>query len=384
ARNAARLAAQPLFLVSGRRAVAARDVVFDNGLELFGNAVALEGDRALAVDEHGRGRHLAGAGQADADIGMAAFAGAIDHTAHDRDVHALDPGVAGPPHRHLAPQVRLDAVGQFLEECAAGAPAARAGHDHRRKGAQVHGLEDFLRDDDFARAVPAGFGRERDANGVADALLQQHRQSGGRGDDALAAHAGLGQAQVQRVVAARGEVAIDGDEILHVADLARQDDGIAAQAEFLGAARIADGRDHQRVAHYRLGFPGLGAAAVLVHLARHQFVIEAAPVDADAYRLVVAAGHFDHLGEIVVAALAAAHVAGVDAVLRERLRAIGNLGQQLVAVVVEIADQRHRHPHAVELLAYGDDFARGLRGVHRDAHELGTGLGQLLDLDGRG
>ena len=75
--------------------------------------------------------------------------------------------------------------------------------------AQAHRLQDLLRHDDFLRAVAAGLRRERDADRVADAFLQQHGHAGGRGDDALRAHAGLGQAEVQRVVAARREVAVD-------------------------------------------------------------------------------------------------------------------------------------------------------------------------------
>ena len=50
---------------------------------------------------------------------------------------------------------------------------------------------------------PPGSGRERDADRVADALLQQHRHRRRRGDDAFRAHARLGEAEVQRVVAAR-------------------------------------------------------------------------------------------------------------------------------------------------------------------------------------
>ena len=66
------------------------------------------------------------------------------------------------------------------------------------------------------------------------------RQRGGRGDDALRAHAGFGQAEVQRIVAAARELAVDGDQILHAGDLARQDDPVAGQAELLGALRAAD------------------------------------------------------------------------------------------------------------------------------------------------
>ena len=79
----------------------------------------------------------------------------------------------------------------------------------RRERAQPHRLQDLLRDDHLARAIAVGLGRERHANGVADAFLQQHGHGGGRRDDALRAHAGLGEPEVQRVVAPRGQVAVD-------------------------------------------------------------------------------------------------------------------------------------------------------------------------------
>ena len=60
---------------------------------------------------------------------------------------------------------------------AGGAAAARAGHHHRREGAQPHGLQDLLRHDHLARAVAARLGRERDADGVADALPAAARPS---------------------------------------------------------------------------------------------------------------------------------------------------------------------------------------------------------------
>ena len=42
---------------------------------------------------------------------------------------------------------------------------------------------------------------------------------------------------MQRVIAARGEHAIDGDEILHRRDLGRNDDPVLGEADFLGALR---------------------------------------------------------------------------------------------------------------------------------------------------
>jgi len=73
---------------------------------------------------------------------------------------------------------------------------------HRREGPQAHGLQDLLRHDHLLRAVAARLWRERNADGVADAFLQQHGHRSGGGNDALRAHAGLGEAEVQRVVAA--------------------------------------------------------------------------------------------------------------------------------------------------------------------------------------
>ena len=54
--------------------------------------------------------------------------------------------------------------------------------------------------------------------------------------------------------------------------------------------------------------------------------------------------------------------------------------EQRVAVVVEIAHQRHVDAHAVELLADVGHLLGRLGRVDRDAHQLGASLGQLDDL----
>src|SRR5262245_34884545 len=79
------------------RHVATRDVVFDDALEVLRDGVAAQRDGFLAVDEHRRGGCLASAGQADADVGVLALAGAVDDAAHDRDLHRFDAGVARLP-----------------------------------------------------------------------------------------------------------------------------------------------------------------------------------------------------------------------------------------------------------------------------------------------
>ena len=68
----------------------ALDIVDHQLLEVGGERRPPQGRGLLAVDEHRRGRLLAGAGQRDADVGVLALAGPVDDAAHHRDVESLD------------------------------------------------------------------------------------------------------------------------------------------------------------------------------------------------------------------------------------------------------------------------------------------------------
>src|SRR4051812_43465832 len=57
------------------------DVSLDDGLELLGDALALQRHGLRAVDVHRRDRHLTGARQADADVGVLRLARAVDDAA---------------------------------------------------------------------------------------------------------------------------------------------------------------------------------------------------------------------------------------------------------------------------------------------------------------
>jgi hypothetical protein len=94
-------------------------------------------------------------------------------------------------------------------------------------------------------------------------------------------------------------------------------------------------------------------------------------------RLAVVDRDLDDGAEVVVVVLAA-HVARVDAVLGERPGAVGILGQQHVAVVVEVADDRDRD--LLDDLGHG---ARGGLGVHGDAHQLAARGVERVDLGHR-
>ena len=106
-------------------------------------------------------------------------------------------------------------------------------------------------------------------------------------------------------------------------------------------------------------------------------MIERAAIDADAHGLGIVAGDGADGGELLVAALAGADVAGIDAVFIERAGAIGIFGQQDVAVIVKIADERSFAAgvqHA--LLDFGD--SGGCFGkIHGDADHLRSGRGQF-------
>jgi hypothetical protein len=129
--------------------------------------------------------------------------------------------------------------------------------------------------------------------------------------------------------------------------------------------------------------PAEVAIGVLLHLGEHQLLVERAAVDADAHRRSMVDRDLADRGELLVAPRAGAHVSGIDAVLVERLGAVGIARQEEVAVVVEVADERRRAAgveHALLDLGHG---GRGFRHVHRDADHLGAGLGQLDALAGR-
>src|SRR6185369_14250919 len=215
----------------------------------------------------------------------------------------------------------------------------------------------------------------------ADTLLQQDAQSHTGGHRSLGAHARFGQSQMQRIVATRGQLAVNRDQVLHAADLARKNDLAAFHAHLLCTLCGTDGRCDKRLVHHRLGVPGLGPGAVFVHQLREQFLVEAAPVHADAHGFAPAHCRFDHLAELLVVLVALAHVAGVDAVLGQRLRTVRVVGEQAVPVVVEVADQRNVDSHPVELLADVGHLRGCLGRVDGDAHQFRSGHGQFLDLD---
>ncbi len=133
---------------------------------------------------------------------------------------------------------------------------------------------------------------------------------------------------------------------------------------------------HHGFHHHVARILRFGELGVLVHQPREQLLIERAPVDADAHRLVVLDGNFDHGAEVVVVLLADGDVAGIDAVLGQRRRAGRVLLQQDVSVVVEVADDGHGYAKLGQAV---DDVRHGFRrGIIVDGHadQFRAGAGQ--------
>jgi hypothetical protein len=119
---------------------------------------------------------------------------------------------------------------------------------------------------------------------------------------------------------------------------------------------------------------------VLVHHARQQFLVQAAPVDADAHRLAVSRGGLDQGGELLVLLGAAPHVARVDAQLGQRLGAFRHGLDEAVAVEMEVADQGRVAAQGIQLFADHRDGAGGFLGVDGEPHQFRTGLPEGVHL----
>ena len=214
--------------------------------------------------------------------------------------------------------------------------------------AEAQRLEHLLRDLDLLRSVASGLRREADPDRVADPSLEQERQAGRRGDDALGAHAGLGQAEVQRVVAPIRQPGVDLDQVLDAGHLGRQDDAIVPEPRLLGEPGRAQRRLDHRLDHHLAAVLRIGQGRVRIHHLGQQLLVERPPVDADADRDVVGDRDLDDLRELLVAPLRA-DVAGVDPVLGEGRGGLGVLREQQMPVVVEVPDQGNADPERVEL-----------------------------------
>ena len=121
-------------------------------------------------------------------------------------------------------------------------------------------------------------------------------------------------------------------------NFAGNDDLILAQAAFERQFGGFERGEHHALVDDFFGSFAEVLVGVFLHLAHDQLLIERAAIHADAHGLAVVARDFADGGELLVAPLAVADVAGIDAVFVERAGAIGIFREQDVAVVMKIAD----------------------------------------------
>ncbi len=196
-------------------------------------------------------------------------------------------------------------------------------------------------------------GGQRDADRVTDARPQQHAEPDRRLDRPAAQTAGLGDPEVQRIVAGFGELLIGGDGEKHVGGLARD-------LELEEIVVLEDLRMGERAFHH--GF----RAGLAVFL--EQVALERAGIDADAHRAAMILGGLHDLLD----PRGGADIAGIDA--QAGSAALRRFDGALI-MEVNIGDDRH--------LDLADDvLERQCRFLvrARDAHDIGAGLLKALDL----
>ena len=136
------------------------------------------------------------------------------------------------------------------------------------------------------------------------------------------------------------QIAVHGNQIPRARSLARNNDLIVAQPALERQFRRLQRREHHAIIDNLFGLFAQILVRVLLHLVHDELLIQRAAIHADAHGFAVVARNFADRGKLFVAPLARAHVAWIDAVLVQRLRALWILRQQNVAVVMKIADDR--------------------------------------------
>src|SRR6266581_2446202 len=267
------------------------DIVVDERLKCNGQLIigAFERDVLLPININRAARRLAGSRQADADIRGLRLPRTVYDAAHHRQRHALDAFVLRLPDGHAIADVALNRLRQFLKRGAGGAPAAGARRHAGRKRTQPQRLEQFARGVNLFAPVAAWFGRQRDANRIANAFVEQHAQRSRRPDLPLHAHSSLGEAQVQWLFGLRGKIAVHGNEVARPRSLARNNDLVVPQPGFQRQLRRLQRRKHHAIVDDLLGFFAEILVRVLLHLAHDQLLIQRAAIHADPHGLAIVA-----------------------------------------------------------------------------------------------
>ncbi len=199
-----------------------------------------------------------------------------------------------------------------------------------------------------------GRGRQRDADGVADALRQQDAERRRALDGPLEGGPGLGHPEVERPVAALGELPVG----LH------HHDRVVVLDRDLEVVEVVL-LEQRRLPHRRLHEGFRRRLAVLLQ----QPLVEGAGVDADAQR---DAGVLRRAGDRADLVVELADVAGIHA--NGRAPRVDGL-EDVLGLEVDVGDDRD-----LALLRDDVQHVRIVLTRHCDTHDLASGCGQLGDL----
>src|SRR5690242_15493285 len=83
------------------------NIVIDDSAKFSRDIVALQRDGFAAVHVNRCYRPLTRTRKTDADIGVLAFAGAVDHASHHRESHILHAVIFFAPYQHLVANISL-------------------------------------------------------------------------------------------------------------------------------------------------------------------------------------------------------------------------------------------------------------------------------------
>ena len=185
---------------------------------------------------------------------------------------------------------------------------------------------------------------------------------------------------MQRPGGALREIAVKRNEFLNLRHLAGKNDAVCREPERFRRCGRLNGALYKSLSQHRLRGQKSARLHVLVHQAPEERLVERAAVHADAHRRAPLFRRLNHEGEVFFLTRAFPDVSRVDAVLRERGRALRNFRKKLVAVVVKVADERHKDPGGVKPRADFRHRACGFRRIHREANEFGAGRSEFRGL----
>src|SRR5690606_8810805 len=231
--------------------------------------------------------------------------------------------------------------------------ATGAGDEVDAARTQTQGFENVEADADLFHRI----GGKGNADGVADALGQQHAQTHRRFHRARTQATGLGNAQMQRLLDLLGQQPVGTHSHEHIGCL--DADLVILEVQLVQVIHVAHGRLHQCL--------GLALPVFLLQVLRQR-----AGVDTDADRNAMVPGGVHHRLDPVFAT----DVARVDA---QAVNAQFGNAQGDPVVEVDIRHQRHSC-----LLTDLTEGLGGLHGRHRYPDNVRAHRFQLLDLGYRG